>query len=94
MSKVVVIGGGAAGMFASIAAAGCGHQVVVYEKNENLITAKRCLRKLKSLERNFISREKADAILPMPVIWKVCSMRSEQMQSFYTVVFMDTRISR
>ncbi len=36
MSKVVVIGGGAAGMFASIAAAGCGHQVVVYEKNEKL----------------------------------------------------------
>lgn len=81
MGKVVVIGGGAAGMFASIAAAGCGHQVVVYEKNEKL-------------ERNFISREKADAILPMPVIWKACSMRSEQMQSFYTVVFMDTRISR
>ena len=85
MSKVVVIGGGAAGMFASIAAAGCGHQVVVYE---NL------LKRMKSLERNFISREKADAILPMPVIWKACSMRSEQMQSFYTVVFMDTRISR
>lgn len=46
MSKVVVIGGGAAGMFASIAAAGCGHQVVVYEKNEKLgkklyITGKR-----------------------------------------------------
>lgn len=36
MSKVVVIGGGAAGMFASIAAAGCGHQVAVYEKNEKL----------------------------------------------------------
>mgnify|MGYP005879719453 CR=1 FL=1 len=36
MSKVIIIGGGAAGMFASIAAAGCGHQVVVYEKNEKL----------------------------------------------------------
>jgi len=76
MSKVVVIGGGAAGMFASIAAAGCGHQVVVYEKNEKLgkklyITGKgRCN------------------------ITNACSMRSEQMQSFYTVVFMDTRISR
>ena len=34
MSKVVIIGGGAAGMFASIAAAECGHQVEVYEKNE------------------------------------------------------------
>ena len=31
MSKVVIVGGGAAGMFASIAAAECGHQVVVYE---------------------------------------------------------------
>ena len=70
MSKVVVIGGGAAGMFAWY------------------------MKRMKSLERNFISREKADAILPMPVIWKACSMRSEQMQSFYTVVFMDTRISR
>ena len=76
MSKVVVIGGGAAGMFASIAAAGCGHQVVVYEKNEKLgkklyITGKgRCN------------------------ITNACDMRSEQMQSFYTVVFMDTRISR
>lgn len=36
MSKVVVIGGGAAGMFASIAAAGCGHQVVVYERMKSL----------------------------------------------------------
>ena len=36
MSKVVIVGGGAAGMFASIAAAECGHQVEVYEKNEKL----------------------------------------------------------
>ena len=36
MSKVVIVGGGAAGMFASIAAAECGHQVVLYEKNEKL----------------------------------------------------------
>ena len=78
MSKVVVIGGGAAGMFASI-----GVDIRSWY-----------MKRMKSLERNFISREKADAILPMPVIWKACSMRSEQMQSFYTVVFMDTRISR
>ena len=81
MSKVVVIGGGAAGMFASIAAAGCGHQVVVYEKNEKLgkklyITGKgRC---------NITNACDMEGL----------SMRSEQMQSFYTVVFMDTRISR
>ena len=36
MSKTLVIGGGAAGMFAAIAAAGNGHDVHVYEKNEKL----------------------------------------------------------
>ncbi|MCI8886537.1 MAG: NAD(P)/FAD-dependent oxidoreductase [Hungatella sp.] len=36
MSKVLIVGGGAAGMAAAIAAAGCGHQVHVYEKNEKL----------------------------------------------------------
>ena len=81
MSKVVIVGGGAAGMFASIAAAECGHQVVVYEKNEKLgkklyITGKgRCN------------------------ITNACDMegylrQSEQMQSSYTAVFTDTRISR
>ncbi len=36
MSRVAVIGGGAAGMMAGIAAAGAGHQVHIYEKNEKL----------------------------------------------------------
>ena len=36
MSKVIIIGGGAAGMFAAIAAAKNGHQVTLYEKNEKL----------------------------------------------------------
>jgi predicted Rossmann fold flavoprotein len=36
MSKVYVIGGGAAGMLAAIAAARGGHQVVLLEKNEKL----------------------------------------------------------
>ncbi len=36
MSKVIVIGGGAAGMFAAIAAAKNGHTVTLYEKNEKL----------------------------------------------------------
>ena len=36
MSKVIVIGGGAAGMMAAIAAARNGHQVHLYEKNEKL----------------------------------------------------------
>ncbi len=34
MSVVLIIGGGAAGMAAAIAAAGCGHEVRLYEKNE------------------------------------------------------------
>lgn len=34
MSKVLIIGGGAAGMFAAAAAAKCGHRVFIYEKNE------------------------------------------------------------
>ena len=36
MSRVVVIGGGPAGMFAAIAAAENGHHVTLLEKNEKL----------------------------------------------------------
>lgn len=36
MSQVIVVGGGAAGMFAAIAAAKNGHQVTLFEKNEKL----------------------------------------------------------
>lgn len=36
MSKVIVIGGGAAGMMAAVSAAEKGHRVVLYEKNERL----------------------------------------------------------
>ena len=36
MRHVIVVGGGAAGMFAAIAAAKNGHQVTLYEKNEKL----------------------------------------------------------
>lgn len=36
MSKVLIVGGGAAGMFASIVAARNGHEVHVFEKNEKL----------------------------------------------------------
>ena len=36
MSKVIVVGGGPAGMFAAIAAAERGHEVVLLEKNEKL----------------------------------------------------------
>ncbi|MGB4660292.1 MAG: FAD-dependent oxidoreductase, partial [Mobilitalea sp.] len=36
MSKVYIIGGGAAGMLAAIAAARNGHKVTIFEKNEKL----------------------------------------------------------
>lgn len=36
MSKVIVIGGGAAGMMAAVSAAQAGHRVTLYEKNEKL----------------------------------------------------------
>ena len=36
MSKVIVIGGGPAGMMAALAAAESGHEVVLLEKNEKL----------------------------------------------------------
>lgn len=36
MGKVLIVGGGAAGMFAAVAAAEDGHEVVIYEKNEKL----------------------------------------------------------
>ena len=36
MSKVIVIGGGPAGMMAALAASECGHEVLLLEKNEKL----------------------------------------------------------
>lgn len=36
MSKVLIIGGGAAGMMAAVAAARCGHETELFEKNEKL----------------------------------------------------------
>lgn len=36
MSKVIVVGGGAAGMMAAVFAAENGHHVQIYEKNDRL----------------------------------------------------------
>ena len=44
--KVIIIGGGAAGMMAAYQAAKCGNDVSLYEKNENQ-------------ERRYLSQEKA-----------------------------------
>lgn len=49
MSKVIIIGGGAAGMFAALGAADAGHQVTILEQNEKL-------------GKKYILRERADVI--------------------------------
>lgn len=74
MSRVVVIGGGPAGMFAAIAAAENGHHVTLLEKMRNW-------------ERSFLSQERDGVILPIQVIW-MCSFKvSWPTGSFYTVHF-------
>ena len=82
MSKVVVIGGGAAGMFAAITAAKYGHQVELFEKNEKLgkkiyITGKgRCnLTNASDMETLFES---------------VCSNRKFLYSAFYGFTNQDT----
>lgn len=48
MKKVIIIGGGPAGMMAAIQSASCGCNVTIVEKNEKL-------------GKNFLSQEKAGA---------------------------------
>lgn len=49
MAKILIIGGGAAGMAAAVFLGRKGHQVHVFEKMRNW-------------ERNYLSQERADAI--------------------------------
>lgn len=57
MNKVTVIGGGAAGLMAAIAAAESGAQVCLIEPNERL-------------GKKSISRERAAAMSPTTRIWR------------------------
>lgn len=59
MSKVIVVGGGPAGMFAAIAAAERGHEVVLLEK-------------MKSLGKSSTSPAKGGATSRMRGIWTPC----------------------
>lgn len=59
MSKVIVVGGGPAGMFAAIAAAERGHEVVLLEK-------------MKSLGKSSTSPAKGGATSRMQGIWTPC----------------------
>ena len=54
MNKVIIVGGGAAGMMAAISASKEGKKVCILEKNEKL-------------GKKLFIRGKADAILQMPV---------------------------
>lgn len=54
MNKVIIVGGGAAGMMAAISASKEGKKVCILEKNEKL-------------GKKLLLRGKADAILQMPV---------------------------
>ena len=56
MSKVLVVGGGSAGMFAAIFAAYNGNEVHIFEKNEKL-------------GKNYLLPEKEGVISQMRVIW-------------------------
>lgn len=82
MSRVAVIGGGAAGMMAAIAAAEHGHQVQLFEKNEKL-------------GKKYILRERAGAMSPMPAIQRNCLQRLYTTPSFFTAAFtaLQTEIS-
>ena len=55
MSKVIIIGGGAAGMFAAVHAKGMKYIF---------------LKRMRSLVKSYILPEREDAILPTPVMWR------------------------
>jgi hypothetical protein len=74
MSRVFIIGGGAAGMMAGIFAARNGHKVHIYEKNEKL-------------GKKLSLQERAGAILPMPQIWTLSLLRLSVIPSFYIAGF-------
>ncbi len=82
MSRVAVIGGGAAGMLAAIAAAEHGHQVQLFEK------------KREAGEKKYILQERDGAMLPTPVIQRSCLQRLCTIPSFFTAAFtaLQTRI--
>lgn len=83
MSRVLVVGGGAAGMMAALAAAGKGHRVTLFEKNEKLgkkiyITGKgRCnvtnACEPQELFDNVVSNSKFCTALSMVLIIMPCS---------------------
>ena len=64
MNKVIIVGGGAAGMMAAISASKAGKKVCILEKNEKL--GKKLLLPVDAVVAASL-QEKADVILQMPV---------------------------
>ena len=80
MSRLLIVGGGAAGMAAAVWAAERGMEVRVFEQNEKL-------------GKSFLLPGRADAILPMPVLQRNCLMLLRQIPAFCTALFMDLPIT-
>ena len=80
MRKIIIIGGGAAGMFAAISAADEHTEVHIYEH-------------MRSLERSCLSQERDAAILPMAVMmWKNCWRMWSQTPDFCILHFIHSVI--
>ena len=97
MSKVVIIGGGAAGMFASIFAARNGNEVHLFEKNEKLgrklfITGKgRCnITNAGDMETLFQSVVSNPKFLYSSFYWYT----NEDVVSFFEEIGVRTKIER
>ena len=75
MSKVIVVGGGAAGMMAAYAAGMCGHEVTLLEK-------------MKSQAKRFISQAKEDVTSLTPAMKMTFSRMLLAILSFCTALFI------
>ena len=78
MKRFLIIGGGAAGMLASVYAARNGMEVHLFEQNEKL-------------GKKLLLPEKADATLPTAVPQRNCLSPSLPTRAFYTVPSTGTR---
>ena len=78
MKRFLIIGGGAAGMLASVYAARNGMEVHLFEQNEKL-------------GKKLFITEKADATLPTAVPQRNCLSPSLPTRAFYTVPSTGTR---
>ena len=97
MSKVLIIGGGAAGMFAAVVAAERGHQVTVFEKNDRLgrklfITGKgRC-----NLTNACGAEELFEAVVSNPKFLYSCfySFSNQDSIAYFERIGLKTKVER